>query len=180
MKSIKLPITDQFLLDVIYPFVSASDDIINFLTSDKYQRIDIMFGNENPVINHYRKSKNRAQFDRALQYLKRNNYIYIKDLQGKKALMLTKKGISKALKASFKSKNKQKRLDGKWIMIAFDVPQKYHKARNLLRSVLKNLGYKIFQQSVWVTPYDVSEKTETLLQYYTLDKYVKIFLIEEL
>ena len=65
-------------------------------------------------------------------------------------------------------------------MVIFDIPQTHKKARNLLRSVLKNLGYKMFQQSVWVTPYDVSEKTETLLQHYSLDKYVKIFLTEDL
>ena len=70
--------------------------------------------------------------------------------------------------------------DGKWIMIIFDIPQEYRKARNLLRSILQNLGYKMFQQSVWVTPYDVSEKTEMLLQKYLLDQYVKIFIIEEL
>ena len=65
-------------------------------------------------------------------------------------------------------------------MIIFDVPEKHRKSRNLLRSILSNLGYKLFQQSVWITPYDVSEKSETLLQMYSLDKYVKIFLIEEI
>ncbi|MBI3631407.1 MAG: CRISPR-associated endonuclease Cas2 [Candidatus Staskawiczbacteria bacterium] len=65
-------------------------------------------------------------------------------------------------------------------MIAFDIPQKHRKARELLRSILENLGYKMFQQSVWVTSYDVSEKTERLLQAYSLDNYVKIFLVEKL
>lgn len=38
----------------------------------------------------------------------------------------------------------------------------------------------MFQQSVWITSYDVSEKTEKLMQLYSLDKYVKIFLIEKI
>ena len=42
------------------------------------------------------------------------------------------------------------------------------------------LEYKMFQQSVWISPFDISDKTEKLLQMYALDKYVKIFLIEEL
>src|SRR3989344_2746508 len=74
----------------------------------------------------------------------------------------------------------QKRKDNKWIMVIFDIPQKQWKARNLLKSILHNLKYRKFQQSVWVTPYDVFEKTEQLLQYYSLEKYVRIFLIEEL
>jgi len=65
-------------------------------------------------------------------------------------------------------------------MVIFDIPQKLNKSRNFLRSILKNLGYKMFQQSVWITPYDVSEKTEKLLQEYSIDQYVKIFIIEEL
>ncbi|OGZ63303.1 MAG: CRISPR-associated endonuclease Cas2, partial [Candidatus Staskawiczbacteria bacterium RIFCSPHIGHO2_01_FULL_36_16] len=85
------------------------------------------------------------------------------------------------LKSSFKfSETRKRRKDGKYIMLIFDVPVKNIKARNLLRSVLQNLGYKLFQQSVWICPFDVFEKTEKLLQMYSLEKYVKLFLIEEL
>ena len=95
-------------------------------------------------------------------------------------MILTREGISKALKAGFASEKRVKRKDGKWIMLMFDIPQTHRKARGLLNSILINLGYKMFQQSVWITPYDVSEKTEKLLQMYNLDKFVKIFLIEEI
>ena len=74
----------------------------------------------------------------------------------------------------------QKREDGKWIMIIFDIPQNHKKSRNLLRSILKNLGYEMFQHSVWITPYDVAEKTEELLQWYSFEKYVRMFLIEKM
>jgi len=176
----KIRITDQFLWDIIYPFLSEVDDITHFLLSNTYRRTRILFGNENPVFRKYRKNKTERQFSQLIYYLKKNNYIKIKNLENKKAIILTKKGISKVLKASFSIEDKKKRGDGKWMMIIFDIPQAHRKARNLLRSVLKNLGYKMFQQSVWVTPYDVSEKTEKLLQAYSLDKYVKVSLIEEL
>ena len=64
-------------------------------------------------------------------------------------------------------------------MVMFDVPEKYRKSRNLLKRILINLGYKLLQQSVWVSPYDVSEKTEQLFQWHSLDQYVKIFIIEK-
>ena len=101
-------------------------------------------------------------------------------MKGNPTIILTKEGLSKALKASFEMEGKQKRKDGKWVMITFDVPEKWRKSRDLLRSILHNLGFKLFQQSVWVCPYDVSEKLETLLQMYNLDEFVKIFLIEEI
>lgn len=176
----KIPITDQFLLDAVCPFLNVTDSVVDFLLSNKYRQINILFGNENPIIRKYRKDINQQRFSQLIYHLKKNNYIKVKSLENKKAIMLTKKGLSKVLKASFKIKSKKKREDKKWIMIIFDIPQKHEKARNLLRSILQNLGYKIFQHSVWVTPYDVSEKTEKLLQAYSLEKYVKIFLIEEL
>ncbi|MEK7124113.1 MAG: CRISPR-associated endonuclease Cas2 [Patescibacteria group bacterium] len=176
----KLPITDQFLLDLVFPFLNAADNIVDFLLSSRYRQVRIVMGNGNPIIRKYKKDKNRQKFNQLIYHLKKNNYIKVKNLESKKAIIITKEGLDKVLKASFKSEKKNKRKDGKWVMIIFDIPQKHHKARSLLRSILQNLGYKIFQQSVWVTPYDVSEKTEKLLQSYSLDEYVKIFLIEEL
>lgn len=176
----KIPITDQFLLDIVYPLLDAADDVVNFLLSNKYRQMNILLGDENPVIRKYRKDKNRQKFDQLLYRLKKNNYIKIKNLENKKAILITQRGLLKIIRPSFKVQGQKKRKDGKWIMIIFDIPQKHQKARSLLRSVLQNLGYKIFQQSVWVNPYDVSEKTESLLQAYSLEKYVKIFLIEEL
>jgi len=177
---VKIPITDQFLLDIIYPLLDATDNVVDFLLSNKYQQINILFGNNNPVIRKYKKDRKIRDFNQLIYHLKKSNYIKVKNLQNKKAIMLTKRGFDKVLKVSFKIQEKKRRKDGKWIMIAFDLPQKHQKARDLLRSILQNLGYKLFQQSVWVTPYDVSDKTEKLLQTYSLENYVKIFLIEEL
>jgi len=75
---------------------------------------------------------------------------------------------------------KKRRPDGKWIMLIFDVPERKRYLRDLLRSAIYFLGYKMFQRSVWVCPYDVLKKTEALLRKYSLDQYVKIFLIEEI
>ncbi len=176
----KLSITDQFLQDLYYNLEKA-DDIAYFVFRRRRTFYDILPSPKRELIRKYQKIKGRNQFNKFIYYLKKNNYIKIKKLKGKEAILLTKKGKDKAFKASFKLSNiLQKRNDGKWIMIIFDIPQKQWKARNLLKSVLHNLNYKKFQQSVWVTPYDVSEKTEDLLQYYSLEKYVRVFLIEQL
>ena len=177
----KLPITDQFLYDLIQPFFHGANNAVDFLLSNKYKKMRILFGNENPIFKKYKQDKNSKQFRQLVHYLKRRNYIKVQNLKGKKAIMLTKQGIDKVLKASFKiDEGRVKRKDGKWVMVSFDIPLTRRKARDLLRSILHNLGYKMFQQSVWVTPYNVAEKTERLLQAYALDQYVKIFLIEEL
>ncbi len=178
--AIKTNITDQLLWD-LYSFFEKAGDIVRPFVQRK-RSYGEPFGFENPIFKRYRKMKNKRAFNNLIHYLKRNNFIRVKNLQGNQAVMLTKKGADKAMRARFKFEDskKTKRRDGKWIMIIFDIPQRHQKARNLLRSVLQNMGYKMFQQSVWVTPYDVSEKTEELLQWYSLDNYVKVFLIEKL
>lgn len=174
----KIPITDKFLWDV-YKFLNATGDFVKFSTQAPTMR-NFLPGPKNPIYKKYRKEKNERQFSNFIYYLKRKGYIKVKNLGGKEAMILTKNGIEKAIKASFKLGEARKRKDGKWVMIIFDLPQNYKKGRDLLRSILRNLGYKLFQQSVWITPYDVSEKTENALQTHSLDKYVKIFLIEEI
>ena len=169
----KLPITDQFILDLYNVLIEVKDL--------SFKRNIYMFLPENPVMQKYKNDLNKRKLSKLISYLKKRNLISVKSLKGEKAVLLTKNGIDKALKASFKDNGAAiKRKDGKWIMIIFDIPKDHYKARNLLRSVLQNLGYKLLHHSVWVTPYDVSEKTEESLQYYSLEKYVKIFLIEKL
>lgn len=173
----KLTLTDKFLWD-IYGILEKTEDVAAFILNPR--AIKFMPGPKNPIFEKYRHDKNRAKFSKLVYYAKRNNYIRVESLKGKQAIILTKEGLSKALKASFEIEGRKKRKDGKWVMLIFDIPQKYKKSRELLRGVLHNLGYKLLQQSVWVTPYDVSEKTEKLLQFYSLDNFVKLFLIEEM
>lgn len=179
LKAMKIPVTDQFLLDIIRA-ASKMESVFKFLIHPPKRMRDITLMNDDLTYVRYYKKLYPQKFSRLISILKKHNLIRVENLKNKKAIILTKEGISKALKAEFKSGNGKKRNDGKWIMIAFDIPQRHQKSRNLLRSVLKNLGYKMFQQSIWVTPYDVSEKTEAALRHYSLDQYVKIFLIEEL
>ena len=175
----KLLITDKFLWD-LYKLMEKSGDVTNFVFRRRRTMYDVLPGPKNPIFDKYRRESNKEKFHQLIYYLKRKNYIKVKNLEGNQTIMLTKEGLSKVLKSSFKLERKNKRADGKWIMLTFDIPEKHKKARKLLRSVLHNLDYKMFQQSIWVTPYDVFEKTEKLLQSYSLDQYVRIFLVEEI
>ena len=179
----KTNVSDQLLWD-LYEFLKPTINVADVLFTPRtaYQLKHQVFSEQSRIFSKYKKKMNSQNFSKLIYYLKKKNYIKVKNLEGKKAIMITKKGIDKALVSYFKKENTifKKRADGKWIMIIFDIPKKYNKARNLLRNVLQSLEYKLFQHSVWVTPYDVSDKTEQLLQFYSLDSYVKIFLIEKI
>ncbi len=152
----------------------------DFIFSSRYKRARFLRGGQNPVFEKYRKDLGEKRFAKLIYYLKIRGYIKVKSLEGNHALVLSKEGISKAMHVGFVVEDRKKRKDGKWVMLTFDIPQKYVKARTLLRSILKNMGYKMFQQSIWVTPYDIAERTEELLAMHDLEQYVKIFLIQEL
>ncbi len=47
--------------------------------------------------------------------------------------------------------------DGKWRLVAFDVPEVWRESRSALRLVLKRAGFHQLQQSVWVHPHECAE-----------------------
>src|SRR3989344_2608698 len=118
----KIFITDQFLWD-IYNLIEKGENTAYFISQGRKAFYNLS-GPKNPIFEKYRKMRNKKQFSRLIYHLKRNNYIKIKNLKGRKAIGLTEKGKDKAFKASFKLDSQQnKRKDGKWIMIIFDIPQ---------------------------------------------------------
>jgi len=174
----KISITDEFLWDV-YKLLEKAGDVADSAFKPITMR-NYLPGEECPIFKKYKHDKNKRKFSNLMYYLKKNSYIKAKKIENGQGIMITKEGIDKALKASFVLDGHKKRKDGKWVMLIFDIPQKQKTARMLLRSILSNLGYKLFQQSVWISPYDISEKTEKLLQLHSLENYIKIFLIEKL
>lgn len=48
--------------------------------------------------------------------------------------------------------------DGLWRIVLFDIAEEQRKVRDNIRRKLKNLGFAMFQKSVWMTPFDVAEE----------------------
>jgi phenylacetic acid degradation operon negative regulatory protein len=51
----------------------------------------------------------------------------------------------------------ERKEDGKWKMIIFDIPEQQRDVRDYLRAKLKQLGFKKWQNSIWITPYTLPE-----------------------
>ncbi|MFH1657642.1 MAG: CRISPR-associated endonuclease Cas2 [bacterium] len=176
----KLPLTDKFLWDS-YCFFEKLGDVVNPPEIFKLKSWrDICCPEESKFWREYEKKKNKRQFGQFLNYLKTNNYIKIKNLEEGKGILLTSKGIQRALKVKYKlTPNLKKRKDKKWIMVIFDIPEKARRYRDCLRKFLYSLGFQKLQQSVWVSPYQVNKELEEIIRIHSLDKFIKIFLIEE-
>lgn len=90
----------------------------------------------------------KASLAQALKRLREKGLIDFVDDE-KLEYRLTDSGKQKAIWESIKMDDKK--WDGKWRVVVFDVPEKRRQARNLLRGSLKKWGFKKWQQSVWAT-----------------------------
>ncbi|MES2023662.1 MAG: hypothetical protein V4439_03180 [Patescibacteria group bacterium] len=96
------------------------------------------------------KSERIRRLQKYLIKLKKDGLIDEKD-SGK--LLVTQKGNKKlsALKKSFlMDKNYEKEKSDKVIIISYDIPVAFNKERNILRDILRMLGFEIVHKSVWV------------------------------
>lgn len=63
--------------------------------------------------------------------------------------------------------------DGKWRIVLFDVPEGKRPLRDYLRGVLKRIGFREFQRSMWVWPYRLPAFMQKLLADPHVRKYAR-------
>jgi len=172
----KLPITDQFLW-LIY---NCTEEILEPLEIFRLRTKNDIAPLGRDIWKKLERKRRKNQFHQFINYLKNKGYIKITNLKGKKGILLTPKGNKKILRVRYKLLDKKRRKDKKWIMVMYDIPEKKKKERASLREMLQILGYQKLQKSIWICPRDVFKETEKVIRIYSLDSYVKIFLIEEI
>lgn len=90
---------------------------------------------------------------------------------------LTEKGKKKAgwLKIDNLKIKKPKKWDGKWRILSFDIVELKRSYREALRGKLISLGFKLFQKSAWIIPYECSSEIKILKDFFGLnDKEIKL------
>jgi len=91
----------------------------------------------------------------------------------------TEKGRLRLLEIKLDNiKNKKQEWDGKWRMVAFDIPEKYKIGRDALRRKLKKVGFCELQKSVLITPHQCEKEISELVRFFRLEKYVRIGVLE--
>ena len=67
---------------------------------------------------------------------------------------------------------KPKQWDRQWRIVAFDIPEKYRRARWELNFRLRDLGFYPLQKSLFVFPYECRREIEFVAEYFFIRKYV--------
>ena len=107
----------------------------------------------------------------ARQYISRleKRRLIKRKMKGRRSeMILTKKGREELLKYGvdkIKLKN-DKRWDGKWRVVIFDIPENKKQARDALRSKFKNLGMLQLQKSVFVYPFDCKREIDFISDFF--------------
>lgn len=119
----------------------------------------------------------------AVQALQRRHFIkIIKESGDKCKVVLTNKGKKRIKEFYFDSLiiPKQKKWDGKWRVVIFDVPNKFNRAREALREKIKELGFYQLQKSVWIHPYPCEDEILFVAEIFRAGSFIEIMEVDRL
>ncbi len=75
---------------------------------------------------------------------------------------------------------KSKRWDGKWRVLIFDIPETRRSLRDKVRFTLRDMGFVLLQNSVWIYPYDCEDVVTLLKHDLRTGKQLLYMIVEEL
>jgi len=123
------------------------------------------------------------QLGDGIKKLDKLGYVTKKENQydGSVIVSLSEKGKLRALNLSFRRLLRRKeKWDGKWRMVAFDIPENCKKGRNALRYRLVVGGFYELQESLFLYPYDCEKEIKAFINLFKLEKYVRFGLLEHI
>lgn len=142
-------------------------------TPRQYWRTVKIAGKEWEKIN---KKEAQAEIKKLYQskLIKRN-----KNTDGTITFVITDKGKLKALTYRFEEMQIDKKSwDGKWRMVAFDIPEKYRWGRDSLREKIKKLGFYELQKSIFIFPYDCKDEIDFIIEFFKIRRHVRFGILE--
>lgn len=83
---------------------------------------------------------------------------------GEAYLRLTSAG-KKHIQREFPIMALSKQWNKKWTIVIFDIEEASRKKRNMLRSMLRNVGFGMLQQSVWITPLPIGQDVKEFISH---------------
>ena len=121
-------------------------------------------------------------FNRSLKRYENSGLIKGFKKDDKDYYRLTEKGFLKISEHKIKNNFnlKQKRWDGHWRLVVFDVPEDRKYAREALRRRLKFFKFFPFQKSVFVFPYPCEKEIRALGEYFKINDRIEIIITDNL
>ncbi len=125
---------------------------------------------------NFGKRPTRREVQRQLYNLEEVGLIKKSGTYGKAEFAITKTGIEELEKLTF-LKYKQPKIakwDGRWRLVAFDIPEPLRDARHHIRRLLKELGFKQLQLSLWIHPLPYLEAFHAIQKAYGIEQHLQL------
>ena len=153
--------------------------VLNFFgdfLEDERNPLGLFSSSYRSVFSFTPNKKTRNHFQQALSRLCGGGLVERKRRAEQTFLRLTSAGHNKLIH-SFPnlSRRPARAWDGYWRLVSFDVSEPYRKIRNLLREILKDFGFALFQESLYLCPFDLDRELKSYLNGTKLDRFVRIF-----
>lgn len=122
------------------------------------------------------------RYNRAVKYLEYRKKLKIVKRGDSLFLRLTKRGKLEALLTRLARLDikREKKWDGKWRLVIWDIPESSHQQRNKIRYFVKNLGFYKLQLSVFIRPYPLPSTAVAYLRESGLIKFIRFLRIDQL
>lgn len=129
------------------------------------------------LLNRHRTSFRTALFrlTEANLIKKENGKIYLTDSGIKQSLFSFINAETNSYKSNFFQK-----WDGAWRILLFDIPENKRKYRDYLRKILKRVGFKELQRSIWIYPYPVPQFLKELVFHHDICKHARLITTDSL
>lgn len=121
---------------------------------------------------------------KSLESLEKNEIIELEEKGDKVFVKLIDKNNSTVVKYSIKAlldfKKKEKKWNGKWFLVFFDVPETQRNKRDYLRDYLQKIGFYRYQQSVYIFPYECEKEIDLIKKIVEGAKYMRYIIAEKI
>ncbi len=145
-----------------------------------FMAVDKIFLKKGKKLNRRQKEE---KIIKTFYYLKKSGLVKIKHQGKSMQVLLTKLGLekSKALQIDACYIPKPARWDGKWWLVAADIPTKqYRRGADLLRQKLKDMGFYSLQRTLWVYPFNPSKEIEFIAETYGIARFLTVIEVSRL
>ena len=130
------------------------------------------------------RSLSQTQIRKSIEGLERRNIISLEEINNEVHVILEEKGKQKVAQYSLAKimeyKRRQKKWNGKWYMVFFDIPESQRNKRDYLRKFLRNVGFYQFQKSVYIFPFECEQEIEYIRNIVESAKYTKYIIADKI
>jgi len=124
----------------------------------------------------------RRAFEKQFRYLRTKKYVSTERTdEGHRVTLMTRgknlilRDVARRIRI-----REEKKWDGTWWVVMFDIPRRHNAARNALRERLRAMGMEAMQNSVFISRYPCREEVWFVARILNIEQYIQIAHVDSL